>query len=637
MLNLKLPNNDKLEFDSPVTALAAAERIGSSLAKAAVAAKVDGQLVDLSYTIENDAEFAVITASSPEGVEIMRHTGSHILAQAVKRLFPKAILAIGPAIDNGFYYDFEIPGGLSANDLPKIHAEMENIVREDLPIERVDRPKEDAQKILSEQGEKFKVEMIGDVLDDTIRFYRQGPFEDMCRGPHLPSTGRMGAFALTGIAGAYWRGMSSREMLQRVYAVSFPNQKELKAHLAAVEEAKKRDHRKIGKDMDLFSFSDVAPASPFWHPKGTALYNTLLEFWREEHRKDHYLEVRTPLAMNEELWHKSGHWDNYKENMFFIDVDEKRYALKPMNCPGTMPIYKSRLRSYKELPLRYCEPGIVHRYELSGVLQGLFRVRTFVVDDAHIYCTPEQLENEIIGVARLVDRVYAPFNFPAYRIELSTRPEKAIGSDEMWENATNALKNALEKEGREFKINPGDGAFYGPKVDFHVQDCLGRWWQCGTIQVDFSMPERFELDYTGKDGMRHMPVMIHRAIFGSPERFMGIIIEHFAGKFPLWLAPEQVRVLPITDAQNEYSEKVCNQLYDLGIRVEPDFRSEKIGAKIRTAVMEHVPYLVIIGEREAQEGKVSVRHRTLGDQGTADLEALVQTLKKEIAGKDILD
>jgi threonyl-tRNA synthetase len=595
---------------------------------------VDGEKVDITMPLTGDCELALLTHRDEEGAEIFRHTASHILAMAVKRLWPDAVLEDGPATETGFFYDIMMPQNVTATpeDLPKIEAEMKKIVKEKLEITRQELSRDEAIALFKERNEPFKVETIEAVPEGaTISTYSMGEFTDLCRGPHLPTTGPVKSFKIMSIAGAYRKGDAEREQLVRFHAVAFPDKKQLKQHLQLLEEAKKRDHRRIGQDLGLFSFQDEAPGFPFFHANGTVLYNALLDFMREELDKRDYTEIRTPMILNEDLWHRSGHWDNYRENMYFTQIDERDFAVKPMNCPGGLLVYKNEPHSYRELPIRAAEFGLVHRHEMSGVLHGLFRVRCFTQDDAHVFCTPEQLREEVEKIIELILHVYQTVGFENVHIELSTRPEKSIGTDDVWELATETLKEALEEREIDYHLNPGDGAFYGPKIDFHVRDCLGRSWQCGTIQADFSMPERFDLSYIGADGEKHRPVMIHRAIFGSIERFLGILIEHYAGNFPLWLAPEQVRVLALTDDQNDYAEKVTAALRKAGLRVTANTQSDKIGAKIREAEMQKVPVMLIVGRNEAADGTVSLRRHTLGDQGTAALDDCVAQLAAEAA------
>ena len=563
------------------------------------------------------------------------HTTSHIMAQAVKRLFPDAKVTIGPSIENGFYYDFDVEKPFSEEDLNAIEEEMKNIIKEDLEIERFELPREEAIKFMKERNESYKVELIEELPEgEAISFYKQGEFTDLCRGPHLPSTGAVKAIKLLSSSGAYWRGNENNKMLQRIYGISFPKASELDEYLNMIEEAKKRDHKKIGKELDLFMIAPEGPGFPFFLPKGMVLRNILEDYWRQIHQKAGYVEIKTPIILNEELWHRSGHWDHYKENMYTTQIDDVDYGIKPMNCPGGMIVYKNNLHSYKELPIRAGELGLVHRHEKSGQLNGLFRVRCFTQDDAHIFCLPSQIEDEIKGVLRLVDEVYSKFGFE-YTIELSTRPEDSMGSDELWEMAENSLKKVLEDLGRKYELNEGDGAFYGPKIDFHIKDCLGRDWQCGTIQLDFQMPERFDLSYIGEDGEKHRPVMLHRVIFGSIERFIGIITEHFAGAFPMWLAPVQIKVLPISDSQKEYAESITKKLSEKGYRVELDNRQEKIGYKIREAQLSKVPYMLILGEKEVEANAVGVRARKEGDIGQMNFDDFVNKIQEEIDSKKI--
>ena len=578
---------------------------------------------------------AKIDFSSDDVRHRYRHTSSHILAQAVKKIWPEAKLAIGPAIDNGFYYDIDMEHRITEQDLLKIQKEMKKIIQANYPIERFELPREEAIEFERKSGEDYKVELIEDLPDgEVISFYKQGDFVDLCAGPHMDSTGQIKAIKLTSVAGAYWRGNEKNKMLQRIYGTSFPSQAELDEHLAKIEEAKKRDHRKIGREMDLFALYDEGPGFPFFMPKGMILRNQLENFWREEHAKRGYEEIKTPLILNEQLWRTSGHWDHYKDNMYFTKIDDEDYAIKPMNCPGSMLAYKRKMHSYRDLPIRLAEMGQVHRHELSGALHGLMRVRTFTQDDAHIFMLPEQVKDEILGVVNFIDDVYTLFGFK-YHVELSTRPEDSMGTDEEWDMAENALKEAIDAKGIPYLINEGDGAFYGPKLDFHLEDSLGRTWQCGTIQLDMQMPQRFDLTYVGSDNKKHRPVMIHRVIFGSIERFIGILIEHFAGKFPLWLAPVQVKVLTVAEAFTDYAEDVSSKLEEAGLRVEKDFRSEKIGYKLREARNQRVNYILIIGEREKDSNTATVRSAKLGELGEMKVDALCQKLAAEVANKDI--
>lgn len=624
-----LPDGSKRRYEAGTTIRAVAFDIGSRLGKAAIAGEVDGKLVDVNYPIEKDVNLSIITVDSEEGLEVYRHSAAHIMAQAVKRVFGKDVkLAIGPAIEDGFYYDFDLEERISPDDLQKIEKEMNKIIKENVEFERYDLPKEEALAKLREQGEIFKVELVEDLEDNTVSFYKQGDFEDLCRGPHLPSTKYLKAFKLMNVAGAYWRGSEKNPMLQRIYGTAFPKQKELDEYLHRLEEAKKRDHRKIGKELELFNLSEYAPGFPFFLPKGMVIINELVGFWRDEHRKAGYQEIKTPLIMNEELWKQSGHYEHYKENMYFTDIDEQGFAVKPMNCPGGVLVYKAKKHSYREFPIRTAELGLVHRHELSGALHGLMRVRAFTQDDAHIFMLPDQIRDELINVIDLIDRMYSVFGFK-YHVELSTKPEKAMGSDEIWDRAISALREALEARNLDYKVNEGDGAFYGPKIDFHLEDCIGRTWQCGTIQLDFLLPERFDLTYVGDDGEEHRPVMIHRVVYGSLERFLGVLIEHFAGAFPVWLAPVQVEIIPVLENHYEYANEVERKLAQLGIRAEIDTRKEKIGYKIRSAQVNQVPYMLIIGDREVEEGTVSVRERREGDLGAIKVNDFIQRVQKE--------
>ena len=558
----------------------------------------------------------------------IRHTASHVLAQAVKRLYPETKLAIGPAIDDGFYYDFDREGGFTPDDLEKLEAEMKKIVKENLALKPFVLPRDEAIKFMQEKGEPYKVELIEDLPEgETISFYQQGDFVDLCAGPHILYTKGIKAFKLTSIAGAYWRGSEKNKMLTRIYGTAFAKKEDLEAYLTMMEEAKKRDHRKLGKELGLFMFAEEGPGFPFFLPKGMTLKNTLIDYWREIHLREGYQEVSTPVILSRKLWETSGHWDHYKENMYTPVIDDEDYAIKPMNCPGGMLVYKSQPRSYRDLPLRVGELGLVHRHEKSGQLHGLMRVRCFTQDDAHIFMTQDQITDEIKGVTRLINEVYSQFGFD-YFVELSTRPEDSMGSDEDWEMATNGLRNALDEMGLKYIVNEGDGAFYGPKIDFHLRDSIGRTWQCGTIQLDFQLPQRFEAEYVAEDGTKKRPIMIHRVCFGSIERFIGILIEHFAGKFPVWLAPVQVKVIPVSEKSMEYAQGVYDQLKAAGIRTELDRKDEKVGYKIRQAQLEKVPFMLVLGEKEAAEGKITVRSRDKGDLGVADLSTFIADVKK---------
>ena len=558
----------------------------------------------------------------------IRHTASHVLAQAVKRLYPETKLAIGPAIDDGFYYDFDREGGFTPDDLEKLEAEMKKIVKENLALKPFVLPRDEAIKFMQEKGEPYKVELIEDLPEgETISFYQQGDFVDLCAGPHILYTKGIKAFKLTSIAGAYWRGSEKNKMLTRIYGTAFAKKEDLEAYLTMMEEAKKRDHRKLGKELGLFMFAEEGPGFPFFLPKGMTLKNTLIDYWREIHLREGYQEVSTPVILSRKLWETSGHWDHYKENMYTTVIDDEDYAIKPMNCPGGMLVYKSQPRSYRDLPLRVGELGLVHRHEKSGQLHGLMRVRCFTQDDAHIFMTQDQITDEIKGVTRLINEVYSQFGFD-YFVELSTRPDDSMGSDEDWEMATNGLRNALDEMGLKYIVNEGDGAFYGPKIDFHLRDSIGRTWQCGTIQLDFQLPQRFEAEYVAEDGTKKRPIMIHRVCFGSIERFIGILIEHFAGKFPVWLAPVQVKVIPVSEKSMEYAQGVYDQLKAAGIRTELDRKDEKVGYKIRQAQLEKVPFMLVLGEKEAAEGKITVRSRDKGDLGVADLSTFIADVKK---------
>lgn len=635
MINIKLKDGSVKEYQEGITVLDIAKDISQGLARVALAGEVDGKTVDLRKQLYKDSDLNILTFDDERGKKAFWHTSSHILAQAVKRLFPKAKLAIGPAIDNGFYYDFDIDRPFSIDDLEAIEKEMAKIVKKDAELKRFELPREEAIKLMEGINEPYKVELIEDLPEDAaISFYTQGEFTDLCAGPHIISTGSVKAVKLLSVAGAYWRGSEKNKMLQRIYGITYPKKSQLDEYLARLEEAKKRDHRKIGKELDLFSIQEEGPGFPFFHPKGMVLRNLLEDFWRKEHVKKGYQEIKTPIILNRDLWIRSGHWDHYQENMYFTKIDEADYAIKPMNCPGSMILYKRKIYSYRDLPLRVGELGLVHRHELSGALHGLMRVRCFTQDDAHIFMLPEQIKEEIIGVIELIDHFYSVFGFK-YHVELSTKPEKAMGSDEDWEKATDSLKEALEAKGVKYKINEGDGAFYGPKIDFHLEDCIGRTWQCGTIQLDFQMPERFDLTYVGPDGEKHRPVMIHRVIFGSIERFIAILIEHFAGAFPVWLAPVQVRILSITDRSNDFIGEITKDFIEDEIRVENDLRNEKIGYKIREAQMEKVPYMLIVGDKELEDGTVAVRSRSLGDLGVMTVEDFKARIFKEIKDKTV--
>ena len=633
MVKVTLKDGSIKEYKKGTTVEEIVASIGSGLLKAALAAKLNGKVADLRTPVNEDCSLEVLTFDDADGKWALRHTGSHILAQAVKRLYPDAKLAIGPAIETGFYYDIDWDKSFSDEDLAAIEKEMENIVKEDLRLERFELPRSEALDLMGRMGESYKIELINDLPEDAvISFYKQGEFVDLCAGPHAPSTGKVKALKLLSVAGAYWRGNEKNKMLQRIYGTAYTKKSELEEYLNMLEEAKRRDHRKLGKELDLFSLHEEGPGFPFFHPKGMIIRNELENFWRNIHKKHGYMEIKTPVILNEDLWHQSGHWDHYKDNMYFTTIDEKTYAVKPMNCPGGILIYKNAMYSYRDLPLRMGELGLVHRHELSGALHGLMRVRNFTQDDAHLYLTPEQIKEEVLGVISLTDYIYKLFGFN-YRVELSTRPENSMGSDEDWENATEALRNALEASKLPYKINEGDGAFYGPKIDFHLEDCIGRTWQCGTIQLDFQMPEKFNLTYIGADSEKHRPVMIHRTIFGSIERFIGILIENYAGAFPVWLAPVQVIILPVSEKQKEYAEKLNKRLEDLNIRAEADLRSEKVGYKIREAQMQKIPYMLVVGDKEMESGSVSVRDRKEGDVGVMKFEDFLSKIQDEIKNK----
>ena len=633
-MKITLKDGSVKEYAQAMSVLDIASDISAGLARVACAGEVDGERVDLRTVVDKDCTLNILTAKDEGGLATLRHTASHVMAQAIKRLYPEAKLAIGPSIADGFYYDIDFASPIAAEDLEKIEAEMKKIVKEALPIERFTLPRNEAITLMKEKEEPYKVELIEDLPEgEEISFYRQGDFTDLCAGPHLMNTKEVGkAYKLTSIAGAYWRGDEHNKMLTRIYATAFGKKEELEAYLTMLEEAKKRDHRKLGKELGLFMMHDAGPGFPFFLPKGMVLKNTLLDYWRQLHKKAGYVEISTPIILNRSLWETSGHWDHYKNNMYTTVIDGQDYAIKPMNCPGGVLTYASEPRSYRDLPLRMGELGIVHRHEKSGQLHGLMRVRCFTQDDAHIFMTPEQIKDEIMGVAKLINEVYTLFGFK-YHVELSTRPEDSMGSDEDWEMATEGLRSALDALGLDYVVNEGDGAFYGPKIDFHLVDAIGRTWQCGTIQLDFQLPQRFELEYQGADGEKHRPIMIHRVVFGSIERFIGILIEHFAGAFPTWLAPVQVKVLPISDKYADYAEKVRKQLDDAGIRVEVDTRAEKIGYKIREAQMQKVPYMVIVVQKEEEEGLVSVRSRFAGDEGQKNPEEFIKALKEEIDSK----
>ena len=630
---ITFPDGSRREYADGTTPLAIAESISPRLAKATLSCTIDGAHSDAFRPIDGDHEIKFNTFQDEDGRWAYRHTASHVLAQAVKRLYPNVKLAIGPAIENGFYYDFDVDTPFTPEDLEKLEMEMAKIQQENLPLERFELPREEAMRYMDEKGEPYKVELIRDLPEDAvISFYRQGEFVDLCAGPHVASTGKVKNCKLMSVAGAYWRGSEKNKMLQRIYGTAFEKKADLDAYLTMLEEAKKRDHRKLGKELGLFTIMDEGPGFPFFLPKGMVLKSTLIDYWREVHKRYGYVEISTPMILNRQLWETSGHWFHYKDNMYTTVIDDEDYAIKPMNCPGGMLVYKTEMHSYRDLPLRMGELGLVHRHELSGALHGLFRVRCFTQDDAHIFMTWEQMKDEIKNVMRLFDEVYSTFGL-SYQIELSTMPEDHMGDEKDWEFATNTLRDAVVEMGKDYEVNEGDGAFYGPKLDFHLSDCLGRTWQCGTIQLDMQLPERFDLEYVGADGAKHRPVMIHRVVFGSIERFIGVITEHFAGAFPTWLAPVQVKVLPITDRAAERCVEVQKALEAHGVRVETDLRNEKIGFKIREAQMQKIPYMLVLGDKEVEQGLVSVRSRKDGDLGTSTLDDFTAKLLDEIKSK----
>ena len=633
-MKVTLKDGSFKEYAQPMAVIDIAKDISEGLARMACVAEIDGEVKDLRTIVDKDCTLNIFTAKDPEGLAALRHTASHVMAQAIKRIWPETKLAIGPSIADGFYYDIDRDEPVTSDDLTKIEAEMKKIIKEALPLERFELPRAEAIALMKEKNEPYKVELIEDLPEDSIiSFYKQGEFTDLCAGPHLMNTKEVGkAFKLMNIAGAYWRGSEKNKMLTRIYATAFAKKEDLDAYVTMMEEAKKRDHRKLGKELGLFMMSDAGPGFPFFLPKGMILKNTLLDYWREIHKKAGYVEISTPIILNRSLWETSGHWDHYKNNMYTTVIDGEDYAIKPMNCPGGVLVYASEPRSYRDLPLRMGELGIVHRHEKSGQLHGLMRVRCFTQDDAHIFMTPEQIRDEIKNVAGLINQVYSLFGFK-YHVELSTRPEDSMGSDEDWELATSSLQGALDDLGLDYVINEGDGAFYGPKIDFHLVDAIGRTWQCGTIQLDFQLPQRFELEYIGADGEKHRPIMIHRVCFGSIERFIGILIEHFAGAFPTWLAPVQVKVLPISEKYEEYAKSVKEALDAADIRAEIDLRSEKIGYKIREAQGQKIPYMLVVGQKEQADGTVSVRSRFKGDEGAEDLNVFIANIKAEITAR----
>jgi threonyl-tRNA synthetase len=631
VMKIQLKDGSIREYESQVMVMEAAKDLG--LAKTACAGKVNGETVDLRTKIENDCELSILTFDEEEGRSVFWHTSAHILAQAVKRLYPDTKLGIGPAVKEGFYYDFDRELPFTEEDLKELEKEMKKIIKEELPIKRFTLPKEEARALMQSKNEPYKLELLEALKEnEEISFYQQGEYVDLCAGPHLMNTRQVKAFKLTTIAGAYWHGDEKNKMLTRIYGTAFTKQADMEEYFYRLEEAKRRDHRKLGKDLELFLLLEEGPGFPFFLPKGLTLKNTLIQYWRELHEREGYVEIETPVILNRELWETSGHWFHFRENMYTLKIDEEDFAIKPMSCPGGMLVFNSSPHSYRDLPMRVGELGLVHRHEMSGALHGLLRVRCFTQDDAHIFMTEEQVREEIKGVARLIDEVYRLFGFK-YHVELSTKPENSIGSDEDWELATNSLKSALKDLDTEYSINEGDGAFYGPKIDFHLEDSLGRTWQCGTIQLDFQLPLRFGIEYTGADGEKHRPIMIHRVIFGSIERFLGILIEHYAGKFPLWLSPVQAKLLPISEKFAPYAALVFNQLKSKGIRCELDNRDEKIGYKIRDARLQKIPYMLIVGEKEMESNTVAVRNRELGEQGNLEIEVLIENMVREIREK----
>lgn len=635
MIKLTMPDGSIREAEAGISALELVKSISNSLAKKVLAVSIDDKTMDLTTVLDRDCKVQFLTFEDEGGRHALRHTASHILAQAIKRLYKdeNVQLAIGPAIENGFYYDIDMEKRLTEDDLKDIEKEMNKIVKENLKLERKLVSRQEALDMFGAASENYKVELINDLPEDAeISLYTQGEFTDLCAGPHVVSTGKVKALKLQSVAGAYWRGSEKNKMLQRVYGTAFEKKDELDAYLKMLEEAAKRDHRKLGKELDLFSIHEEGPGFPFFHPNGMVIRNELINYWREVHRRYGYQEIKTPMILNRQLWEQSGHWAHYKENMYFTEIDGEDYAIKPMNCPGGMLVYKTQQHSYRDLPLRAGELGLVHRHELSGALHGLFRVRNFTQDDAHIFMTPEQIEGEIQNVINLFDEVYSTFGLK-YHAELSTRPEDSMGSDEMWELATNGLRNALEHRGLDYIVNEGDGAFYGPKIDFHLKDSIGRTWQCGTIQLDMQLPEKFDLTYVGEDGQKHRPVMIHRVVYGSIERFIGILIENYAGAFPTWLAPVQVKILPITDRHMDYAFELKKKMFDLGLRVEVDDRNEKVGYKMREAQVKKIPYMLVVGDQEMESGTVNMRKHGEKDTATMPVDEFIAYIQKNIADK----
>ena len=643
MIEIEFKNLGKVKVEKGSSILEAVGKLDKKIAGQALAAELidekkdggKGNLLDLDYKVEKNSSFNVITSEDREkAISILNHSTSHIMAEAIKKIFPDAKFAIGPSIKDGFYYDFETQKNVSAEDLPLIEKEMKRIIKKDYKFEKSEVSKEEAKKIFKDNP--YKIELISDIEDKKVSIYSSGGFLDLCSGPHIPSTGKVKAFKLLSIAGAYWRGDEKNKMLVRIYGTSFFSREELKKYMERLDLAKRSDHRKIGRDLDLFSFVDEAPGFPFFHPNGMVLMNTILEYWREEHAKEGYKEIKTPVLLSNNLWKTSGHWENYKENMYFVKIDENDFAIKPMNCPGTILVYKSNQHSYRELPIRIAELGLVHRHEKSGVLHGLFRVRSFTQDDAHIFCTEDQAKDEVSGVIGLTDRIYRVFGFDKYHLELSTKPDKRIGTDQMWEKAESILKEAIESRGLDYVINEGEGAFYGPKIDFHIQDCLGRTWQCATIQLDFAMPEKFNIEYMGEDNARHRPVMIHRTVLGGIERFIGLLIEHYSGNLPPWLAPVQVIILPISEKFYEYGEKVRESLKKVDIRVEIDNRVESLSKKIKQAEIKKIPYMIIIGKNEEKTGTITIRKKIGGDIKEIKLADFIHEIKDVLENKKIV-
>ncbi len=636
-MNIILKGGESMEMDEGLSCAQASKKISDALSKAAVAAKVNGKLVDLATVLKDGDRLEIVTLEDKEGLDVYRHTCAHVLAQAIKNIYPTCHLAIGPTIENGFYYDIDFNSPITQDDFDKIEAEMRKIIKSKTKLERFELPRDKALELMKKYDEPYKVELINDLPEgEVISFYKQGSFTDLCRGPHLPNTGKIvpSAFKLTSIAGAYWRGSEKNKMLTRIYGVAFAKKDEMDEYFRILEEAKKRDHIKLGKDLKLFALMNEGKGFPFFLPNGMVIKNTLTEYWRNLHRQEGYVEIQTPIILTRTLWENSGHWEHYKDNMYTTKIDGEDHAVKPMNCPGCMLVYKLEPHSYKELPIRMAEMGLVHRHEKSGQLHGLFRVRCFTQDDAHIFMLPEQITDEIKGVVRLADTIYKQFGFD-YKVELSTRPEDSMGTQEEWDMATDALKLALDEMGLEYQINEGDGAFYGPKIDFHLKDAIGRTWQCGTIQLDFQMPQRFDLEYTGEDGQKHRPIMIHRALFGSIERFIGILIEHYAGKFPVWLAPVQAKILTLTDRAEDYANAICKQYKDAGIRCEVDARNEKLGYKIREAKLEKVPYILVVGDKEVEEGTVNINQRDVEAKQSATTDEFQARILQEIADKTV--